>query len=151
MHSACDEVMLNRLLNEMDGLRFDADIFVIMTTNRPQALESALIQRPGRIDHAIEVPVPDAVCRERLLRLYGGALAIQQEAFEKLVGRTEGVSAAFIKEVARRLAQQSISAGHAGRVDSDDLEAVLEEMLSERDGLNLRLLGGEVAAVAQQG
>jgi ATP-dependent 26S proteasome regulatory subunit len=151
MNSACDEVMLNRLLNEMDGLRFDADIFVIMTTNRPQTLETALIQRPGRIDHAIEVPVPDAACRERLLRLYGGALDIEQKAFEQLVQRTQGVSAAFIKEVARRLAQQSISAGHPGHVDAGDLEAVLEEMLSERDGLNLRLLGGEVDAVTQRG
>lgn len=150
MNSACDEVMLNRLLNEMDGLRADADIFVIMTTNRPQTLEVALVQRPGRIDHAIEVPVPDAVCRERLLRLYGGTLVIEPKAFEKLVERTEGVSAAFIKEIARRLAQQSISAGHSGKVDADDLEAVLEEMLSERDGLNLRLLGGEVDAIAQQ-
>jgi hypothetical protein len=35
MSSACDEVMLNRLLNEMDGLRADAEVFVIMTTNRP--------------------------------------------------------------------------------------------------------------------
>lgn len=151
MNSACDEVMLNRLLNEMDGLKSDADIFVIMTTNRPQTLETALIQRPGRIDHAIEVPVPDAACRERLLRLYGDALIIEENAFEKLVERTEGVSAAFIKEVARRLAQQSISAKHPGQVDADDLEAVLEEMLSERDGLNLRLLGGDVGSIAQGG
>ena len=49
------------------------------------------------IDHAIEVPVPDAACRERLLRLYGGALVIAQEALETLVVRTEGVSAAFRK------------------------------------------------------
>lgn len=143
--SACDEVMLNRLLNEMDGLGADADIFVIMTTNRPNTLETALIQRPGRLDHAIEVPVPDATCREQLLRLYGDGLTIEPKAFDALVARTEGVSAAFIKEVARRLAQYSIGAGHSGRVDAGDLEAVLEEMLSERDGLNLRLLGGEAA------
>lgn len=146
MNSACDEVMLNRLLNEMDGLRSDADIFVIMTTNRPQALEAALIQRPGRIDHAIEVPVPDAACRRHLLRLYGGSLVIEPMAFEKLIERTDGVSAAFIKEIARRLAQQSIGAGHPGQVDAVDLEAVLEAMLSERDGLNLRLLGGSPSA-----
>lgn len=146
MNSACDEVMLNRLLNEMDGLRPDAEIFVIMTTNRPQTLEAALIQRPGRIDHAIEVPVPDASCRGHLLRLYGGALAIEPESLERLVERTAGVSAAFIKEVARRLAQQSISAGHPGQVKAEDLDAVLEEMLSERDGLSLRLLGGGATA-----
>lgn len=146
MNSACDEVMLNRLLNEMDGLRPDAEVFVIMTTNRPQTLEAALIQRPGRIDHAIEVPVPDANCRGRLLRLYGGALSIDNESFETLVERTAGVSAAFIKEIARRLAQQTISAGHPGQVKAEDLDAVLEEMLSERDGLSLRLLGGGATA-----
>ncbi|MGQ0798838.1 MAG: ATP-dependent Clp protease adaptor ClpS [Pseudomarimonas sp.] len=146
MNSACDEVMLNRLLNEMDGLRPDAEIFVIMTTNRPHTLEAALIQRPGRIDHAIEVPVPDANCRGRLLRLYGGTLTIDQASFDKLVERTAGVSAAFIKEIARRLAQQSISACHPRQVTAEDLDVVLEEMLSERDGLSLRLLGGGAAA-----
>lgn len=148
MSSACDEVMLNRLLNEMDGLGADADIFVIMTTNRPQALEAALIQRPGRIDHAIEVPVPDRACRERLLRLYGNALTIEPAALESLVSRTEGVSAAFIKEIARRLAQHSIAGGQAGRIGAADLESVLTEMLSERDGLNLKLLGGASARSA---
>ena len=142
MHSACDEVMLNRLLNEMDGLKADADLFVIMTTNRPETLEAALIQRPGRIDHAIEVPVPDANCRARLLRLYGRGLEIDAELFDRIVERTDGVSAAFIKEAARRLAQQSIQAETPGRIDSDSLDAVLTDMLSERDGLNLRLLGG---------
>ena len=149
MSSACDEVMLNRLLNEMDGLKADADLFVIMTTNRPQALEAALIQRPGRIDHAIEVPVPDADCRERLLQLYGQGLAIDADVAARLIARTEGVSAAFIKEIARRLAQQSIVADHPGRVDGSDLDAVLDEMLSERDGLNLRLLGGEADALVR--
>lgn len=149
MSSACDEAMLNRLLNEMDGLKADADLFVIMTMNRPQALEAALIQRPGRIDHAIEVPVPDADCRERLLQLYGRGLAIDPDVAARLIARTEGVSAAFIKEIARRLAQQSIVADHPGRVDGSDLDAVLDEMLSERDGLNLRLLGGEADALVR--
>lgn len=143
MSSSCDEVMLNRLLNEMDGLRADSDIFVIMTTNRPQTLEAALVQRPGRIDHAIEVPMPDAACRARLLHLYAGAILIDAPALQVLVQRTDGVSAAFIKELARRLAQQSVRAGHSGRVDGADVDACLDDMLSERDGLSLRLLGGE--------
>ena len=62
--SACDEVMLNRLLNELDGLRERADVFFILTTNRPDTLEPALASRPGRIDQAIEFPLPD----ERLRR-----------------------------------------------------------------------------------
>src|SRR6202011_5947544 len=55
----CEESLLNALLNEMDGLKEDADILFILTTNRPEDLEGALASRPGRIDQAIEVPVPD--------------------------------------------------------------------------------------------
>ena len=51
--------MLNTLLNEMDGLKEDADILFVLTTNRPEQLEGALASRPGRIDQAIEVPLPD--------------------------------------------------------------------------------------------
>src|SRR5260370_22654022 len=46
----CEESLLNRLLNEMDGLKEDADILFILTTNRPDQLESALASRPARID-----------------------------------------------------------------------------------------------------
>src|SRR2546425_3953725 len=51
MDSACEEVLLNKLLNEMDGLRQDADVIFILTTNRPDQLEPALASLPGRIDH----------------------------------------------------------------------------------------------------
>jgi SpoVK/Ycf46/Vps4 family AAA+-type ATPase len=37
--------MLNRLLNELDGLRERADVFFILTTNRPTMLEPALVTR----------------------------------------------------------------------------------------------------------
>lgn len=142
MASACDQVLLNRLLNEMDGLRRDAEILVVMTTNRPEVLEEALLQRPGRIDHAIEVPVPDADCRARLIRLYGKGLSMAAGEVDALVARTSGVTASFIKELARRLAQHSIEAGRAGSIAAADVDTVLTEMLGERDSLNMRLLGG---------
>jgi hypothetical protein len=43
------ESLLNRLLNEMDGLRADAEILFLLTTNRPESLEKALAARarPG--------------------------------------------------------------------------------------------------------
>jgi ATP-dependent 26S proteasome regulatory subunit len=64
MHSPCEEALLNKLLNEMDGLKESADILFILTTNRPEALEKALASRPGRIDQAIEFPLPDEQGRE---------------------------------------------------------------------------------------
>jgi ATP-dependent Zn protease len=45
MGGPCEEALLNKLLNEMDGLREDADILFVLATNRPQELESALAGR----------------------------------------------------------------------------------------------------------
>jgi hypothetical protein len=60
--------------NEMDGLREDAVVLFILTTNRPDQLEPALVSRPGCIDQAIEVPLPDDEGRAKLVRLYARGL-----------------------------------------------------------------------------
>jgi ATP-dependent 26S proteasome regulatory subunit len=111
MGSPCEESLLNALLNEMDGLKDNADILFVLTTNRPEQLETALAGRPGRIDQAIEVPLPDRIGREKLVRLYGGGLKLSGHVVTELVKRTNGVSAAFIKEMMRRTAQSSIMRG----------------------------------------
>ena len=63
--------MLFELLNQLDGLGDDADVAVLLTSNRPDLLEPALAARPGRVDLAVEVPLPDAPSRRRLLDVYG--------------------------------------------------------------------------------
>ena len=149
MRSACDETMLNALLNEMDGLKENSDILFILTTNRPQDLEAALANRPGRIDQAIEVPVPDAPSREKLLRLYARGLKLGERLVAEAVKRTEGVSAAFIKELMRRTAQGAIARGGVARKVVEpteaDLSAALDEMLVRGGKLNVTLLGGAAA------
>ncbi len=138
----CEEPLLNRLLNEMDGLKEDADILFVLTSNRPEQLESALAGRPGRIDQAIEVPLPDEIGRGKLVRLYGSNLALEQAVVDEAVRRTEGVSAAFIKELMRRLAQGSIARDGGCTVASADIEEALNDMLFEGGRLNVKLLGG---------
>jgi cell division protease FtsH len=66
MHGGGEEVLLNKLLNEMDGLREDAEVLFILATNRPDQIEPALVSRPGRIDQAIEFPLPDEEGRAKL-------------------------------------------------------------------------------------
>jgi SpoVK/Ycf46/Vps4 family AAA+-type ATPase len=62
--------VLFELMNEMSGLGEDADVAFVLTTNRPDALEPALAARPGRVDLAVEIPLPDEVARRALLDLY---------------------------------------------------------------------------------
>ena len=105
MSSPCQESLLNKLLNEMDGLKEEADILFLLTTNRPDALEAALASRPGRIDQAIEFPLPDEEGRLKLVRLYGRGVELSDEVVQNVVARTGRVSAAFIKELMRRSVQ----------------------------------------------
>jgi hypothetical protein len=135
-----DQVLLNKLLNEMDGLRPDADILFVLTTNRPEVLEEALAARPGRIDQAIEFPYPDEQGRARLMRLYAHRVAVPADVIERAVSRTAGVSGSFIKELMRRAAQFAFERD-ASEIGWSDVEAALDELLIRGGPLNRKLLG----------
>lgn len=145
MHGPGEEVLLNKLLNEMDGLQEDAEVLLILTTNRPEQIEPALASRPGRIDQAIEFPLPDEECRAKLAKLYARGLEISEELSKLIVSRTKGVSGAFIKELMRRCAQFQIESSHGSVLTPSAVDAAIEEMLFAGGALNRRLLGGEGA------
>jgi len=95
---ACEESLLNKLLNEMDGLREDAAVLFVLTTNRPRHLEAALAARPGRIDQAIEFPLPDERGRLQAGTAVCRGLPLSDDVAEVIARKTKGASAAFIKE-----------------------------------------------------
>ena len=142
MYGPCDESLLNKLLNEMDGLREDAAILFVLTTNRPENLEAALASRPGRIDQAVEFPLPDEEGRRRLVRLYAYGLPLSEDVVEVVVKKTDRASAAFIKELMRRSAQFYLQSGAHGGLRPEFLDSALEEMLFSGGSLNVKLLGG---------
>ena len=141
MHGPLQEALLNKLLNEMDGLREDAEVLFILTTNRPDQIEPALVSRPGRIDQAIEFPLPDEEGRGKLSKLYARELEISEELLELIVSRTKGVSAAFIKELMRRCAQFQIEFSHGNILTQTAVDSAIEEMMFTGGTLNRRLLG----------
>lgn len=142
MPSACEESLLNRLLNEMDGLREEAMVLFVLTTNRPDQLEAALSSRPGRIDQAIEFPLPDADGRRKLVRLYARRVPLADDVVETIVRKTNRSSPAFIKELMRRSAQYQLQAGGNGALALERVESALDEMLFSGGSLNVKLLGG---------
>ncbi len=130
--------LLFEVLDALDGLDADADVAFILTTNRVEDLEVALSQRPGRVDLAAEIPLPDAEGRRELLRLYGGHL-FGAEAISAAASRAEGTTASFAKELVRRavlaaaLSDEPPSDGH--------LSLALDELLSDAQRLTRSLLG----------
>lgn len=147
MRGPCEESLLNHLLNEMDGLREDAMLLFVLTTNRPEDLEAALASRPGRIDQAIEFPLPDEEGRRKLIELYAGSLSVSEEITSVLVKKTQHSSAAFIKELMRRSAQYLVQDTTHGdsKLQLSHIEAALDEMLFAGGSLNLKILGAAPA------
>lgn len=132
------------LLDAMDGAAPDADLLFVLTTNRADLLEPALAARPGRVDVAVEIDLPDAAARERLLALYGRSLALDltDDETREIVERTDGVTASFLKELLRRAmlealredtGKQTITAAH--------VTAALDDLLDSTQQLTRSLLG----------
>ncbi|HEV2451130.1 MAG TPA: ATP-binding protein [Streptosporangiaceae bacterium] len=133
--------LLFTLLDAMDGVGADADVTFVLTTNRADILETALADRPGRVDLAVEIPRPDARCRERLLHVYAGDLTVDA-GLEQVAAGTEGVTASFIKEMIRRTVLASLQAGERPPVlRGEHFADVLAEMNSEHQALTRSLLG----------
>lgn len=132
--------LLFEVLDAMDGLGPDTDIAFLLTTNRADLLERALAQRPGRVDLAAEVPLPDGPARRALFELYRAGIAFSPEALDTAAERTDGVTASFVKEVVRRAVLIAAEAGHP--VGDADLDAAVSELTEDTAGITRSLLGG---------
>ena len=130
--------LLFQLLNEMDGIGNDVDVIFLLTTNRIDLLEPALTARPGRVDRAIEIGLPDDEARRRLFELYLPDEPISHEAVDVAVARTAGAAAAFIKELARRCVLDRLL--HGSTLD-ESLPRALSEMLEHAPPILQRSLG----------
>ena len=117
------------LLDAMDGGAPDADLLFLLTTNRADLLEPALAARPGRVDVAVEISLPDATGRQRLLDLYGRQvpLTLTDDETAAAVERTEGVTASFLKELVRRSLLEALAEADTDPGSSAGRSAAVEQ------------------------
>ncbi len=137
--------VLFELLDAMDGAAADADLLFLLTTNRADLLEPALAARPGRVDVAVEVGLPDADARRRLFGVYsrGVPLEVDEAAVDEVVERTDGVTASFIKELLRRAVLESLTEheGPLRSVTGAHLSRALDDLLDSTQSVTRALLG----------
>lgn len=92
---------LNELLVQMDGLKADMQIhvLVIAATNRSDLLDPALL-RPGRFDRQVRVDLPDKMGRFSILKIHSGNKPVSPEVcYEELAEDTFGFSGAQLESV----------------------------------------------------
>ncbi|HSF26552.1 MAG TPA: AAA family ATPase, partial [Actinomycetes bacterium] len=136
--------LLFQLLNEMDGLAEDADVVFVLTTNRADLLEPALAARPGRVDQAVELGLPDAAARRALLDLYRGQLQVDPTDLDRAAAATDGVTASFLKELLRRaalVAAEDAPGAIPVLLKGTHLDDALRELQDSRNAMTRALLG----------
>jgi AAA+ superfamily predicted ATPase len=86
--------LLGDLLTNLDGMRkYNDPIVIIATTNRIEALDDALANRPSRFDRKIKIGLPD---RNYLKILYGKLL--NQDVLDDILELSDGFTGSHVVE-----------------------------------------------------
>jgi hypothetical protein len=90
-------------LNEVDGFADNRGIVILGTTNHPERLDPALLDRPSRFDRTYAFELPNHEDRQNYLRHQRARLAaggdLSDQAIAELVDATGEFSFAYLKEL----------------------------------------------------
>ncbi|WP_420818379.1 AAA family ATPase [Paenibacillus ginsengarvi] len=93
------EMVRSFFLNTLDGATSKEGIFLIGTTNYPDKIDPALMNRAGRFDRAYEIALPDESMRARYLRQRGLAALLGEEALPLAAKLTDSFTLAQLNEL----------------------------------------------------
>ena len=90
-------------LNELDGFAANIGIVTLATTNHPERLDPAILDRPSRFDRKYPFNLPELEERQAYITMWNSslqvALQISRDAESQLAEQTEGFSFAYLKEL----------------------------------------------------
>jgi len=119
-----------QLLAEMDGFRTRGDIKIIAATNRIDILDPALL-RPGRFDRIIEIPMPSAEGRLKILEIHAQKLRKAPDVdLAEIARATEEASGADLKAIVVEAGMNALRR-NATSVSNDDFERAVRKVLGD--------------------
>ena len=106
--------LIATLCERLDGVADTARVLVVASTSRTDAVDSALVA-PGRLDHLVEVPLPDAEDQRDILELLtarteaeAGRKLFDPIDYRKVLPLMGGMSGADITEIIRRALETKV-------------------------------------------
>lgn len=136
LDSLIDDSSRAFFLNELDGFAANRGVVTVATTNHPDRLDPAILDRPSRFDRKYHFELPAAAERARYLALWNAKLdaelRMSDDALTSLTAATEGFSYAYLKEL-------FLSSMMAWMSTREPMEALIERQVG--------LLRGQMSSV----
>jgi SpoVK/Ycf46/Vps4 family AAA+-type ATPase len=135
--------LIGGLCELLDGSAASPGLLVLASTSRPEGIDSALIA-PGRLDHLIEVPLPEPPAIRAIIEIQRrrSEQMAERPLFEALdlevvVPRLAGMSGGEVTEVLRRALEAKVRLAGAGRepglVGTADVLRAIDEFRRVRE------------------
>ncbi|PSB24571.1 AAA family ATPase [Stenomitos frigidus] len=131
--------VVGQLLTELDGLHECPNVLLVGATNRPEALDPALL-RSGRLDLQLKVDLPDEASRLAILHVHNDDRPLADVDLASWAAQTEGWNGADLTlltnqaalEAIRRYRRQGASDPGAIQIIADDFTAAYQRLLEQR-------------------
>ena len=108
----------------MDGFDASKGVVILAATNRPEALDPALL-RPGRFDRRIPVELPDLKGREEILRVHAKKIKTAPDVdLHKIARTSSGASGAELANIVNEAALRAVRHGRKSATQEDFEESI---------------------------
>lgn len=105
--SGVSDRVVGQLLTELDGLQGCANVLLVGATNRPEAIDPALL-RAGRLDLQIKIDLPDESSRLSILQVHNGDRPLKNVDLSHWAAQTEGWNGADLALLSNQAALEAI-------------------------------------------
>lgn len=141
--SGVSDRVVGQLLTELDGLQECTNVLLVGATNRPEALDPALL-RAGRLDLQLKVDLPDQTDRLAILQVHNCDRPLAADVdLQNWAAQTEGWNGADLTllsnqaalEAIRRYRSQEFNRPSAIQITTDDFTAAHQRLSNQRPPL----------------
>lgn len=137
--SGISDRVVGQLLTELDGLQECGTVLLIGATNRPEALDPALL-RSGRLDIQLKVDLPDAASRLSILQVHNADRPLDGVDLSEFAKCSDGWNGADLALLSNQAALQAIRRHRSSgvedpsliRIQQDDFTIAFEAMGESR-------------------
>ncbi|MBE9181190.1 AAA family ATPase [Oculatella sp. LEGE 06141] len=137
--SGVSDRVVGQLLTELDGLQDCPNVLLVGATNRPEALDPALL-RSGRLDLQLKVDLPNQASRLAILQVHNQTRPLADVDLTLWAEQTDGWNGADLAllsnqaalEAIRRYRRDGLSNPKTIRVTTDDFVTAYQRLSSQR-------------------